>query len=188
MSSMPLHSGPAAAVMLLLLLAGVQKIIDPAPTAGALRLAGLPSRGFVVRGLGAFEFVVATLFFAVGGPWPAVAGAALYLGFAGFVALALARNLPVSSCGCFGKVDTPPSAVHVAVNLGAVAVLVFAAIIPIQPMGGLVGQSAGVVGPQVLLVGAVAYLLYGMLTALPLVGKRASARSTPLPAPGRRET
>lgn len=185
MGSMPLHSGPVSAVVLLLLLAGVQKLLDPSPTAGALRSAGFPSHRNLVRLLAAAEVAVAASFFVVGGAWPAIGAAVLYLGFAGFVALALTRNLPVSSCGCLGKVDTPPSVVHVAVNLGAVVVLVIAAIIPIEPMGGLVGQSAGVVVPQVLLIGAVTYLLYGLLTALPLVGRRA-LRATPLPEPGRR--
>jgi len=185
MGAMPFHSGPVAAVVLLLLLAGVQKLIDPSPTAGALRSAGFPSHRNLVRLLAAVEVLVAAAFFAFGGPLPAIGAAVLYLGFAAFVALALVRNLPVSSCGCLGKVDTPPSAVHVAVNLGAVVVLVIAGIIPIEPMGGLVGQSAGVVVPQVLLIGAVTYLLYGLLTALPLVGKRAF-RATPLPGPGRR--
>src|SRR5690606_6627158 len=118
MGPMPIHSGPVAAVVLLLLLAGVQKLIDPSPTAGALRSAGFPSHRNLVRLLAAVEVIVGGSFFVAGGPWPVLGAAVLYLGFAGFVALALTRNLPVSSCGCLGKVDTPPSVVHVAVNLG----------------------------------------------------------------------
>ena len=27
--------------------------------------------------------------------------------------LALVRHIPIGSCGCFGKIDTPPSVIHV---------------------------------------------------------------------------
>ena len=188
MELMPVHSGPATAVMLLLLIAGVQKMVDPASTSGAMRSAGLPSSWLVVRLLGTAEFAAAGAFFVFGGPWPALVGAVFYLGCAGFVAMALVKDLPISSCGCLGTTETPPSLVHVMVNLGAVAILMTAAIIPIQPLGGLAGESAGVVVPYVVVVGAIAYLLYGMLTALPLVGKRAIQGAMPLPVPGRRET
>ena len=40
-----------------------------------------------------------------------------YLAFAGFVVVALRSGKPISSCGCFGKVDTPPSPVHVVLDL-----------------------------------------------------------------------
>ncbi|MFO7299816.1 MAG: DoxX family membrane protein [Actinomycetes bacterium] len=183
---MPLHSGAATAVILLLFVAGVQKLTDPSSTAGALRQAGLPSHRTLVRMLGLAEVVIGVIFLAVGGPWAALAGAVFYLGFAGFVGMALSRNLPISSCGCLGKTDTPPSMAHVVLNLGAAAVLVAAAIIPVQPMGGLLGQGASVVIPQVVSIAAVTYLLYGVLTALPLIDTRVIQRSTPLPAPGRR--
>jgi hypothetical protein len=52
-----------------------------------------------------------------------------YLGFAGFVAVALRRGAPISSCGCFGKVDTPPSAVHVVLDLVAALVAATAAVV-----------------------------------------------------------
>lgn len=184
---MPFHSGLATAVMLLLMTAGAQKVADAAPTVGALRSAGLPSGQLLVRLLGIAEIGVAVAFLVAGGPWAAALGALFYAGFAGFVLLALSRDIPISSCGCFGKTDTPPSVAHVALNLGSVAVLVLAAIIPVQPMGGLVDASAGVVVPYVVAVGATVYLLYGMLTALPLVGKRAIQGATPLPVPGRRK-
>ncbi len=184
---MPLHSGLATAVMLLLMIAGVQKVADPAPTAGALRSAGIRSGPLFVRLLGSAEIAVAIAFLVAGGSWAAASGALFYAGFAGFVLLALSRDIPISSCGCFGKTDTPPSVAHVALNLGSVGILALAAIIPLQPMGGLVDASAGVVVPYVVAVGATVYLLYGMLTALPLVGKRAIQGATPLPVPGRRE-
>jgi hypothetical protein len=43
--------------------------------------------------------------------------AAIYLAFAGFVAYALVRKIPIQSCGCFGKADTPPSWLHLGFNV-----------------------------------------------------------------------
>ena len=172
--------------MILLVLAGSKKLVDPAPTVGALRSAGWPSAGPLVRLLGAVEMGVAGWFLVAGGPVPAILGALLYAGFAVFVGRALVRDVPISSCGCLGSRDTPPSVSHAVVNLFAVGVLTAGAIIPVAPLGGLVGQGMDVVVPQTIFIGAVPFLLYGILTVLPLVGKRAVRASDPLPMPGRR--
>ena len=58
----------------------------------------------------------------VGGPVFAALVAVSYLAFAGFVVVALRSGAPISSCGCFGKVDTPPSLVHVVIDLVLAAV------------------------------------------------------------------
>ena len=47
-----------------------------------------------------------------------------YLAFAGFVIVALRSGAPISSCGCFGKVDTPPSVVHVVLDVAFAGVAV----------------------------------------------------------------
>ena len=52
-----------------------------------------------------------------------------YLAFAGFVVVALRSGAPISSCGCFGKVDTPPSVVHVVLDLAFAAVAAAAAVV-----------------------------------------------------------
>lgn len=124
----------AAIALGLLGLAGMAKMADPAPTGGALRAARLPSTNPVVRLLGLFEITASILGFILGGPW--VTGAvALYAGFTAFTWLALRSRLPVQSCGCFGREDTPPSWFHFGFNvvsliaLGAVAIT-GAAVIP----------------------------------------------------------
>lgn len=104
----------------LLIVSGGAKIADRAPTAGALAAAGLPSRTWLVLVLGAGEVGAGTAAL-VGSVVGMLAQALLYLGFAGFVGLALIRHLPIQSCGCFGKPDTPPSATHVCINLTAAA-------------------------------------------------------------------
>lgn len=102
----------------LLVVSGGAKIADPAPTRGALELARLPSAHPIVVSLGIAEILAGLSAVALGGlaAWPM---AALYLGFAGFVGYALRADLPIQSCGCFGRVDTPPSRIHVTFNLAA---------------------------------------------------------------------
>ena len=77
---------------------------------------------------GAVEVVIGIGALVVGGPVFAALVALSYLAFAGFVVLALRSGSPISSCGCFGKVDTPPSAVHVVIDLVAVGVATTVAI------------------------------------------------------------
>jgi hypothetical protein len=43
----------------------------------------------------------------------------LYAGFAGFLAFLILGRVEVSSCGCAGERDLPPSWVHVGLNLAA---------------------------------------------------------------------
>ena len=76
----------------------------------------LPAR-VAVRIGGAIEVVIGVAALLVGGPVLCALVAASYLAFAGFVVVALRTGAPISSCGCFGKVDTPPSVVHVVLDL-----------------------------------------------------------------------
>ena len=96
-----------------------------------------------------------------------------YLGFAGFVVLALRRGSPVSSCGCFGsgdKMDSPPTVSHVVLNLAAAATAAWAAlhahpgaiaVLRQQPLAGIA---------LVLLIGAGAYLVMGVLPKILAAG------------------
>ena len=121
-----------------------------------------------------------------GGPVPAAVGAGFYLAFGVFVMVALIKDLPISNCGCLGSTETPPTVIHVLMNLGAAAVLVLAVIIPVAPLGGLVGQEVKTVVPYILFLGGSVYMLYALLTVLPLVSKRALATaSTPVAIPRR---
>lgn len=172
MARMPAHSGPVTAVMILLMIAGIQKIFDPSTTSGALRAARLPSSPRTVRLLGLLEVGVVTAFLVWGGPAPALFAAILYAGFAWFVLNAIVRKLPISSCGCLGSAETPPTLVHVVMNIAAVVVLVVAVAIPMGPMGGVIGVGWAVAVPYVLLVGVSTYMLYALLTVLPLVSRR----------------
>jgi hypothetical protein len=103
--------------------AGAAKILDPTMTAGALRAMGLPVPGWLVRVGAVAEVALAVAAVVWGGAvlW-ALVGVSYTL-FAAFVVVALVSGRPIGSCGCFGRVDIPPTWLHVVVNasLGAVA-------------------------------------------------------------------
>ncbi len=168
-------SGPFLIAAVLLAVAGVAKVVDPVMTVGALRSAGLPVGPTAVRVGGAVEAVIAVGAAITGDPTLALLVAASYLAFAGFVGFALVRRLPVGSCGCFGRADSPPSLVHVVVNLGAVLSGVAVAVHDGAGLGAtLRGQPlAGV--PFLVLIGVGVYAAITALTVVP-------ALLTPVPA------
>ena len=114
-------AGPFIVTAALLAAGGASKVVRPAPTARALREIGLPASAAVVRIGAVAELAVAAGALAGGGRPFAVLVAASYLGFASFVAVALRRGVPLSSCGCFGVQDTPPTAFHLVLNVAAAA-------------------------------------------------------------------
>ena len=113
-------AGPFLVAAALLAVAGALKAVDPVTTVGALRRSGLPAPPVVVRIAGVLEVAIAVVAVLTGAALPALLVAGSYLVFTVFVLFALTRHLPIGSCGCFGKVDTPPSVIHLAVNAGAV--------------------------------------------------------------------
>jgi hypothetical protein len=125
-------AGPFAIAAVLLALGGAAKAVRPRDTAHALSAVGIrfprifPARA-VVRVGGAIEAMVGVGALLVGGPVLCALVAASYLAFAGFVVVALRTGAPISSCGCFGKVDTPPSIVHVVLDVAFAGVAAGAA-------------------------------------------------------------
>ena len=108
--------GPFTIAAVLLVLGGALKVLRPHDTAVALQAAGVPTGDHVVRLGAAAEVALGATALVAFGAVPAAFVAASYLVFLAFVTLALTRRLPIASCGCFGKADTPPSLVHAAVN------------------------------------------------------------------------
>ena len=164
---MTVMAGPFAIAAALLAIGGVMKAWRPQDTANALRGVGLPGSSLLVRVGGAVEAVIGATALITGGTVSAVLVALSYTVFLAFVVTALRRDVPVATCGCFGKVDTPPSRVHVAVNLAAVAAAVIVAVDPgaglpdtlrVQPLAGI---------PYLLLVGLGVGLVFVALTSLP---------------------
>jgi hypothetical protein len=174
---MGVWAGPFLIVALLLAAAGAAKVADPANAVGALRGFGVPVAPVVVRVVGAAEAALAVSAVVTGSAVLAAAVAASYLVFTAFVLIALARDLPIGSCGCFGKVDTPPSVLHVVVNLGAVVAALGVAlagdgtgigdVLAHQPLAGV---------PMLLLIVVGTYAAFTALTVVPQLGALSVAR------------
>jgi hypothetical protein len=162
-----LLSGPFFAVSALLVVAGSMKVYRPKFTVGALRAARLPASLSLVRGLGLGELAVGIGAIVNGSQVWATAVAVSYIGFAGFVIYALRSGIPISSCGCFGSPDTPPSVGHVVLNSAATAVALAVAMAPIGPWVGLPGSDAGTTSAFLLFSAATVYLLYAIVDVLP---------------------
>ena len=155
-------------VSALLALAGGMKIVQPASTAGALRAMRLPSSPALVRVLGVAEVLVALgAGITFGRPLLALL-AAMYLAFAAFVAAALGAHTPLQSCGCFGRADTPPSVVHLGVNIAAAVVALVAAATSTPSLGATLSDQPWGGAPFVLLVAVCVYLCVTLLTVVPL--------------------
>lgn len=133
--TLPLVVAQAVAAIALGLLAasGIAKLVDPTPTTGAMRSAKLPSSDFITYSLGGVEILAALSALSVGG-LSAWAGALLYAAFAVFTFAALRGQVPLQSCGCFGREDTPPTALHVGFNLMAALALATLPLLGLDPV------------------------------------------------------
>lgn len=164
---MTVAAGPFAIAAALLVLAGVPKVLRPRDTVNALRAAGIPAPAVFVR-VAAFAEVAIGVDALVNGNRPSAVLVALsYSVFTAFVVLALRRSTPLASCGCFGREDTPPSRLHVAVDAAAVAAAVAVAVDPGAGLPDVVRDQplAGV--PFLILLACGTFLTYLTLSALP---------------------
>jgi hypothetical protein len=177
-------AGPFLAVAGLLGAGGATKVHRPAPTARALGQMRLPGSAALVRAGAAAEVALAGAAVA----WatrPLVALVALsYLGFAGFVLVALRRDVPLSTCGCFGVPDTPPTYGHLALNLAAAAVAAAAALGP-DGMGlAAIARMDGsfvLRGVFVVLTVTTVWFAYAALTVVPRALAAVAARGGAAP-------
>lgn len=162
-------AGPFAIASLLLAVGGIFKAVRPGDTANALRGVGLPGGPALVRVGGAVEVAIGCYALATGSRLAAALVLASYVAFAGFVTIALVRKAPISTCGCFGKADTPPSVVHVGVNIGAAAAALAVILDPGVAVADAVRRQplSGVPFVLLLLVGtAFAFLALSLLPRL----------------------
>lgn len=153
---------------LLVLVAGLPKLVRPTSTVRVLDQAGLRASGLLVRTFGAVEIALAAVVLVIGGVLPGLLLAVLYVAFSLFVARALLRG-NVSSCGCFAGEDAPPSMLHVLLNAGLATVGLWTALtggaVAIPDVRGAfgAGQAAGLVAAAIL----DACLLYLVMTRFP---------------------
>lgn len=100
-----------------LLVSGAFKLVQPAGVAGAVQTLGVKMPRWGGRLIGSAEIAAGAAGLAAPGPIPAIAVGVAYLAFA-VVVVALMRRGD-ASCGCFGQIESPPSGLHVAIDVGA---------------------------------------------------------------------
>jgi hypothetical protein len=176
-------TGLVAVGAALLILGGAPKVVRPGDTARALARMGLPSARLLVRGGGAVETAIGLAALLVGGAVPAALVAASYVGFSVVVLRALRSGDALSSCGCFGRPDTPPTRAHVAVTGGLALGAGWAAAASAPALAAIVADAPGTGLPLLLLVAVTTGLAWLALAVLPVLSAPApSVRTLPLVA------
>lgn len=160
-------TGPAAVAAAVLLLAGGAKVLRPDDTWRALESAGVPGGPALVRTGALAEAALGA--WALGWAQPAAMAlvALSYAGFTLFLAWAMARSLPISSCGCFGEPDVPPTTVHVGVDVAAGIAAAGAAISEAPSVAAILADQPWAGVPYALLVVLAISLTVLTLTRLP---------------------
>jgi len=143
--------------------AGLAKAARPADTARALRAGGFPARDWIVRAASGVEAAIGLAALTAGGRLAAALVAISYSGLAVFVAVALLRDTPLSSCGCFGEPDTPPTILHVVID---VLLSVAAWMAVAHPVRGLPAAIAADPSQGLVLSGLIGLATYAAVTAL----------------------
>lgn len=154
----------------LLVVAGVVKVVDPLPLVRALRSLGLPGGRRVVRMAAGAEVAIGVWVAATGSPAAATALALSYVVFTGVVVLGLRRGGVLSSCGCFGRADTPPTRLHAVLTACGAAVGTVGAVRPVGDLLSLLRAQPGHGGPLLVTVAALASATYLAMAVLPLLG------------------
>lgn len=155
-------SAACFAAALILCAAGLVKARQPAASQRAAAGQGLPVPDWLVRLFGLVEVVVGLSVITVGGALAMSLQAVLYAGFAAFVVRGLLRG-DLSSCGCFGASDRPPTWTHVVVNGILAAASGWSAVAGAEPLlsRNLVTTAAGSLTIVMIVVNAV--LIYLVL-------------------------
>lgn len=136
----------------------------------------LPSSLLLVRMLGIAEIAIGVSAGITFSPPLLVLVGATYLAFAAFITAALGANKPIQSCGCLGQTDTPPSVIHVGLNLVSAGIALGAAVTDTQSLDVTLSDQPWHGVPFVLLVAICVYLCVQVATVLPLtLGSRAGA-------------
>lgn len=101
----------------LLMVSGAFKIVQPAGAAGAVQTLGMRVPRWTGRLIGVAEIAAGLAGLVVSGPIPALAVGSAYLAFTLVVVVLMRRG--ETSCGCFGQIESPPSGLHVGIDLCA---------------------------------------------------------------------
>lgn len=126
----------AAVFSLLLVATGLAKLRRPSETARALSALGIPGARIATLALSVVEIIVGVTALLTSAPLALVVQAGLYGAFGVWVWLAMAKGVPIASCGCLGRADTPPYWGHLFLNgLALVASLIAIRAGSVLPVG-----------------------------------------------------
>lgn len=173
--------GPALIAAIVLAAAGAAKVLRPSDTAKALAAAGArwASPG-VVRTLAAAELALA-VWAGLSAHVVALAGVAVaYMAFAVFVLWAMHQQTPLSTCGCFGEPDTPPTLTHVVVNVALGAAAAWGVSSAPPSIVALAGDHPAATGVFALAVAVASGLVIVVLTEMARVQTTARQTATAL--------
>jgi hypothetical protein len=165
--AMPVLSGPAVACAQLLVIGGFAKVRRPGETVRALRLLRWPASSLLVRLLALSEVAIGFGVVVLGGRLWGLLMALSYLGFAAFGLVAMVREVPLSSCGCFGAADTPPTVSHLIVTVAACGVGVALVAHPLGPLFDGWRRQPLLDVPFVVFTGCCVWFAYAALAVLP---------------------
>ena len=158
-------TAPLLVASALLALAGAPKVVDPANTVGALRSVGVRVPPVTIRAFGAVETVlgIATL---ITGARPLASLVALsYAAFSAFLVVALRAGGAVSSCGCIGRADTPPTRSHLAVTTSLTLTSALAAVVGADGLSSIAWSVAALTTLAFAVLST--WLVWLVFTALP---------------------
>lgn len=179
----PALTGPVLLAAVLLALAAPGKWRRPDDTVRALRAAGWGGGQAIsrlaVHALAAGEVVLAAAVVLVPSRPVLLLLALAYLGFGGFVLIALRAGSPLASCGCFGRPDTPPTRVHLVVVLAAALAAAGAVVTGSASLGDVLASSWGGL-PLLAVVAVGSWLAWAALSLLPQL--LAAARTPTAPS------
>jgi hypothetical protein len=170
----------------LLCVAGVAKALQPDDTALAMA-ALVPGRPplrlvrAVVRSGALAEAALGAVAIVLPRPATAALVSLSYLAFFAVTAYARWRGGPLATCGCFGRLDTPPTALHLVIDLALATVAAVVALhAPAQNTLGLQLAHQPWAGLPLLFVSAVGLWLTAL--ALSSLGALTAARRTTSPS------
>ena len=121
---------PFFAAAALIMASGAAKSWRPEPASRALAAAGLPPRRAGVRTLGLIEIGLGGWSLMAPSRASALSLGLLYLAFAGFLVWLMKAGGQGATCGCLGRRDTPPSLLHVTLDVLAAGTAVMVATTP----------------------------------------------------------
>jgi uncharacterized protein YjeT (DUF2065 family) len=151
----------------LLVVAGLSKMRSPAGAQAALSLVRVSVPSAVIRAFGVGEVAVGVIAAVRPGALTGVLVAVTYGVFSGFVVVLLRSRTRPAGCGCFGDADSGAGAVHLALNVGACAVAVLAAVSPPGGIGWMLSRPPLTAVSLILGCAATALAAYLAYTAFP---------------------